>query len=60
MNLTYNCFRFEEKESVSSVNNVKSSVQRGIRASVLEQYPFIEDYMDQILPKKAELRAVKW
>ena len=53
-------FRFEEKENVSSVNNVKSSVQRGIRSALLEQYPHIESYMDQILPKKDGLRAVKW
>lgn len=55
-----NFFRFEEKENVSSVNNMKSSVQRGIRAAILGQYPYIEDYMDQILRKKDALRAVKW
>ncbi len=52
--------RFEEKENVSSVNNVKSSVQRGIRSSIVDQYPHIESYIDQILPKKDALRAVKW
>lgn len=55
-----NFCRFDEKENVSSVNNVKSSVQRGIRSALLEQYPHIENYMDQILPKKDALRAVKW
>jgi len=51
--------KFDEKENVSTVNNVKSSVQRGIRTAILEQMPYIENYMDQILPKKDPLRAVK-
>lgn len=50
--------KFEEKE-VSSVNNAKSSVQRGIRSAILSSHPHIEDYMDQILPKKDTLRIAK-
>ena len=53
------CFRFEEKEHVSGINNVKSSVQKGIRSKLKEQFPFLEDYFDQIIPKK-ELRVAKW
>ena len=53
-------FRFEDKENISGVNNAKSSVQRGVKASVLEQFPFTKDYMDQILPKKDALKLVKW
>ena len=53
-------FRFEEKEHVSGTNNVKSSVQRGIRAKLIDEYPHIEDYLDQILPKKSTLMAIKW
>lgn len=51
--------KFDEKADVSGVNNVKSSVQRGIRASIIDSYPYIEQYMDQILPKKDPLKAVK-
>lgn len=51
--------RFDEKEHVSGVNNVKSSIQKGIRTKLLEQYPYIHDYLDQIVPKK-ELRVAKW
>ncbi|KAL4230061.1 Malignant T-cell-amplified sequence 1 [Mactra antiquata] len=51
--------KFDDKENVSGVNNAKSSVLRGVRASVLEQFPYIADYMDQILPKKDALKLVK-
>ncbi|KAJ8298414.1 hypothetical protein KUTeg_024945 [Tegillarca granosa] len=44
---------------VSGVNNAKSSVQKGIRASILENYPYIENYLDQIIPKKGDLKIVK-
>lgn len=53
-------FRFDDKESVSGVNNAKSSVQRGVRQSVVSQFPFIEEVMDQILPKKDAVKIVKW
>ena len=45
---------------VTNVNNSKSSVQKGIRSQVLEQFPHIEDYIDQVLPKKEALKIVKW
>eukprot|EP00918_Siedleckia_nematoides_P074213 GHVU01162163.1.p1 GENE.GHVU01162163.1~~GHVU01162163.1.p1 ORF type:complete len:183 (+),score=22.06 GHVU01162163.1:89-637(+) len=51
--------KFNEREHVSSVNNMKSSVMRGVRAKVLEQLPYIKDYVDQILPKKDALKLVK-
>lgn len=51
--------KFSDKEMVSSVNNAKSSVQRTIRQSVSEQYPFIESVLPQILPKKDALKVVK-
>lgn len=44
--------KFDPAESVSSRSQVKSSVVRGIRAAIIEQYPLIEDVMDEILPKK--------
>ena len=45
---------------VSGVNNAKSSVQKSIRNSVTENYPYIEPYLDQIIPKKGDLKIVKW
>lgn len=55
-----NANRFDEKESVSGVQQLKSSVQKGIRAKLLEQFPFLESYVDAILPKKDTFRIVKW
>ena len=45
---------------VSGVNNAKSSVQKGIRNRLLEDYPHIEQYLDQIIPKKGDLKVIKW
>lgn len=52
--------RFDHKESISGVNNVKSSVQKGIRNRLLEQMPHIEPFLEEILPKKEPLRVAKW
>ncbi|KAG8194768.1 hypothetical protein JTE90_026408 [Oedothorax gibbosus] len=52
-------FRFDEKEHVSGVTQLKSSVQKGIRNKLLEQFPYLDEYMNQILPKKDSLRVVK-
>ncbi|KOB73361.1 Mct-1 protein [Operophtera brumata] len=52
--------RFDEKESISGVQQLKSSVQKGIRARLLELYPHLENYIDQVLPKKDTFRIVKW
>lgn len=38
---------------------MKSSVQRGIRSKVLETYPRLEPYIDEIMPKKEQLDLVK-
>lgn len=52
-------FRFDEKESISGVQQLKSSVQKGIRSKILEQYPCLDKYLDSILPKKDIFRLVK-
>ena len=52
--------RFNEKENVSGVVQAKSTVIKGIRAKLCEDYPYIEDYLDDILPKKDNVRVVKW
>ncbi|XP_005186452.1 malignant T-cell-amplified sequence 1 homolog [Musca domestica] len=51
--------KFEEKESLSSVQQLKSSVQKGIRAKLLETYPHLETHIDLILPKKDSYRIAK-
>ncbi|GAB6025929.1 Malignant T-cell-amplified sequence 1 [Chamberlinius hualienensis] len=51
--------KFDEKESVSGVVQLKSSVQKGIKAKLVEQFPHLDDYINSILPKKDTLRIVK-
>lgn len=51
--------KFDDKEDVSGIVQMKSSVQKGIRNKLSEQYPYIEDYIDKILPKKESLKIVK-
>lgn len=53
-------FRFDDKDSVIGIQQLKSSVQKGIRTKIIEQYPTLEEYIDMILPKKDALRIVKW
>lgn len=52
--------RFHHKENVSGVNQVKSSVQRAIRAQLLDSYAALHDHLDEIIPKKEPLKIVKW
>lgn len=51
--------RFDEKENVSGTQQLKSSVQKGIRTKLLDQYPHIEHNIDQILPKKDAFKIIK-
>lgn len=47
-------------EDVSGQTQVKSSVQRGIKAKILEQFPTMEgDVLDSLLPKKASMYITK-
>ncbi|KAL4813685.1 P-loop containing nucleoside triphosphate hydrolase protein [Aspergillus spinulosporus] len=43
----------------SNRSKVKSSVQRALRQKLVEAHPRCEPYIDEILPKKAQLDAVK-
>lgn len=52
--------KFDEKESVSGVTQLKSSVQKNIRHKIVEEFPHIENYIEEILPKKDAFRIVKW
>ncbi|KAJ2063864.1 translation machinery-associated protein 20, partial [Coemansia sp. S2] len=51
--------KFNLQETMSGQNSVKSSVVRGIRSKLLEQFPGLEPCMDDILPKKANLIQIK-
>lgn len=52
--------KFTVEENVSTSSKIKSSQQRTIRAKILEQYPNVEPYMEEILPKKAPMVVAKW
>lgn len=51
--------KFDEKDSVSGVQQLKSSVQKGIRLKLLQLYPSLDCHIDQIVPKKDSFRIVK-
>ena len=55
-NQSFNIF---SQISPGAKSKVKSSAQRAIRSKVLEQYPKLEPYIDDILPKKEQLDLVK-
>jgi malignant T-cell-amplified sequence len=51
--------KFDYKQDVIGQNPIKSSVQRSIRKKILEQYPQLESYLEQIFPKKKDLVVTK-
>jgi PUA domain protein len=52
--------KFNASEDVAGRQNVKSSVQRAVRAKIVETFPKLEPYMEEIIPKKSQLTLVKW
>ena len=46
--------RFVPSEDVSSVTAVKTSVVRAMKRSICDTYPAIEEFIDDILPKKGD------
>ncbi|KAI9193664.1 PUA-like domain-containing protein [Polychytrium aggregatum] len=50
---------FTIKDGVSGQTLVKSSVARGIRSKILEQYPALNPHIEEILPKKAQITLLK-
>ncbi|KAJ3254813.1 hypothetical protein HK103_006803 [Boothiomyces macroporosus] len=51
--------KFNPKQDISGQTQAKSSVQRNIRAKILDQMPLLEPHIEEILPKKAPLFIVK-
>lgn len=50
--------KFDPAEDIIGTQQLKSSVQKGIRTKLIEQYPHLEEYMNEILPKKENFRQV--
>lgn len=51
--------RFVVAEEISSVTNIKSSSVRGIKRGICDQYPSIEEHIDDIIPKKEEVKEAR-
>jgi len=51
--------KFTKEENVTGHSQIKSSVVRGIRNTIIEQYPMITEVIDQILPKKQPITVTK-
>ena len=51
--------KFSYSENVNGHSQVKSSVQRAIRAKILEQYPKLTPVIDEVMPKKTPLIQIK-
>ncbi|GBG75733.1 hypothetical protein CBR_g20980 [Chara braunii] len=51
--------KFTPEESISGHSQVKASVQRKIRSSIAEEYPPLEPFLDELMPKKAPLVLAK-
>ena len=52
-------FRNFKKENIKSHTKVKSSEQRNVRTNILEQYPALEEHIEDLLPKKKDLFVCK-
>ena len=52
--------KFNVAEDIAGRQNVKSSVQRGIRTKIIESFPKLEPHLEDIIPKKSQLSLVKW
>ncbi|GLJ17882.1 hypothetical protein SUGI_0312790 [Cryptomeria japonica] len=52
-------FKKFTSEEISSHNQVKASVQRKIRQSILDEYPDLDPVIDDLLPKKSPLIVAK-
>lgn len=54
------CLRFDEKENVSNCIQLKTSVIKGIKNQLLDQFPYIDEWLNQIMPKKDPVKIVRW
>ncbi|CAI5759514.1 unnamed protein product [Candida verbasci] len=52
-------FKKFSKEEIHSRSNIKSSVQRGLKANFVSLYPNIEQAIDLVIPKKSQVILIK-
>ncbi|TKR67714.1 hypothetical protein L596_023822 [Steinernema carpocapsae] len=51
--------KFDEREDIAGSQQLKTSVQKGIRNKLIEQFPNLEEVMNDILPKKENFKLIK-
>ncbi|KAB0394118.1 hypothetical protein E2I00_017447, partial [Balaenoptera physalus] len=51
--------KFDEKENVSNCIQLKTSVIKGIKNQLIEQFPGIDPWLNQIMPKKDPVKIVR-
>ncbi|VDM14436.1 unnamed protein product, partial [Wuchereria bancrofti] len=51
--------KFDEKEDIIGTQQLKSSAQKSIRSKIVEQLPLLDDYINDILPKKDSFKLIK-
>ena len=51
--------KFTLEESVASQTQVKSSVARGLKKRIIEQYPMVEATLEEMMPKKAPVVLIQ-
>jgi hypothetical protein len=52
-------YRFSFSENIAGQTQLKSSVQRGIRTKITDQYPALEPILDELMPKKTPIVLIK-
>ncbi|XP_052010884.1 malignant T-cell-amplified sequence 1 isoform X2 [Xyrauchen texanus] len=51
--------KFDEKENVSNCIQLKTSVIKGIKNQLLDQFPNLNEWLNQIMPKKEPVKIVR-
>jgi len=51
--------KFNQNEDITGSTQLKSSMQKGIRNRIVELYPHLADYINEILPKKDNFKVFK-
>jgi len=52
-------FKKFDETNISGVTQLKSTVQKAIKAKICQQFPNISEYIDEILPKKEAIKTLK-
>ncbi|CCE94174.1 translation machinery-associated protein 20 TDEL_0H03150 [Torulaspora delbrueckii] len=52
-------FRKFTKDDVHSRSKVKSSIQRTLKTKLVNQYPQLEEVIDELIPKKSQIELIK-